>query len=219
MRSGVDDWDEEEEFQAVLDELVRRALVTFIARSNRSLAVEPTFFPADLQPECYRDALAVGSRRAVVLLGDRLTRDVEGVSDDVVRAELLYTHRALVPRSACASTLGWHAAWLEHLAGEEEAATAPDCVGSIRETSPPHTSVDDSYVGLRAELTRHSKEVAQRIRDVGEEHGWRAENIRAAIVARLAHTQTVRLWGPGMPHLLAREAAHLRTLERGRVGR
>lgn len=224
IRSATEDRSEEER-QQVLYECLGRALVTSIIRAESSLAVQSSFFPAGVQPACYRAALAVGSRRASLLLRGRLAPAVDGVSGHVVRAELLYTHSALVPPSAGIATLGWHAAWLEHLAGDAETAATREDEREMGGASPPLTRAtaryrgDDCYGNLRAQLTRHAKEVAQQIRDAGVKHGWRAENIRAAIVARLAHLQTVRLWGPGMPRLLGREAAHLRALQRDGLGR
>jgi hypothetical protein len=119
-------------------------------------------------------------------------------------------------RSQRTAAMLWHADWLDAAAGETEEENhvaeglregATDEADLLRVSADP-----DPYVALRRRMQRQITGVVACMQRVGEGPLIDRFTVRAALVARLAHIQTVRLWGPDSPQTLRREATLLRDL-------
>jgi len=175
----------------------------------------PALFPGGRPPAAYPLLLARGSHRALALLGALAARGLSAAPEALVAAELAATYRALIPRRAArAAALRWHATWLDAVApaGAVPAPLAP--AGAVLDDATGWTAVADATAALEdAALRRGLARAAVRAaRAMAADEGCDAATARAALVARLAHVQVVRLWGPDAPAALAREAALARAL-------
>ena len=187
-------------------------LVDAVLRAEEPLVLEPSRFPAGRVPPVYGRGLAIGSARAVELLEVlRATNSAPGLSG-VVRAELAYTYRALIPDATeQQATLLEHAAWLEELADRHglpamnRAAVASAGVVALAESS-------HRYEHLRRSLVTQAERLATRAQRQGEVTYAAPNAVRTVLVGRLAHTQVVRLCGLEFPDALRWEAALVRDL-------
>jgi hypothetical protein len=197
---------------AWIRETLLEGLIDLAAPCDSLLVLDPALFPANRLPAAYPAALAIGSRRAVSIIG-ALSDSAVGASLSIAREELALTYRALVPRARRRAALLWHATWLEAMAGV--GATAAPAAGMSAEGADP-TPVAlpplEDYAAPRRNLARYRARLA-RLGPAVE-----ADDALASIVARLAHIQTIRLCGPpgaDARSLLQHEAAVLRDLSSG----
>jgi hypothetical protein len=156
-----------------------------------SLVVDERLFLGGRVPAVFPTALALGSVRAARIMG-RL--DAVHASEEEVIAEIGALFTAFVPRRAeRGRAVELYVTWLERVAaGELESHVVSRCGSTVQVAVP---SVPE-YVLLRRQLRRQTGEAV----------------IRDSVVARLAHTQAVRLRGPEFPGGLEREATLARAL-------
>jgi hypothetical protein len=201
---------------AWIRETLLEGLIDLAAPCDSLPVLDPALFPANRMPAAYPAALAIGSQRAVSIIG-ALSDSAVGASMVVAREELALTYRALVPRSRRRAALLWHATWLEAMAGVAE-TLAP--AGSMplegADTTPVALPPLGDYAAPRRNLARYRARLAR----LGPalDPAVEADDALASIVARLAHIQTIRLCGPpgaDARSLLQREAAVVRDLSSG----
>jgi hypothetical protein len=211
-----------EEAGAALDAAVRHGLVTALAAAEAPLVLQPRLFPGEAVLPCYPLALAADSSRAVARYPGLIRDEVVSAPGALVRAELALTYRAWMPRQSQRRTaMLWHANWLEAAAGESddesltaaaEATNAEGAAAAQEEELAWDPAPAGAYGNLRPRMRRQIARLIDRMRRRGKELPVDGATIQAILVARLAHTQVVRLWGPTYPQSLRREAALLRGL-------
>jgi len=176
------------------------------------LVLEPSRFPAGRVPRVYGRAMAVGSARAIEILRALRGVDMARALPGVVRAELAYAYRALIPEALQRrAAMLEHAAWLEGLAdriGQPAGEFAGVGVGSAL----IHPESVHTYEHLRRSLVEQAARLAARARRLGDGAYADPSMVRTVLVGRLTHTQVVRLCGLDFHGILRWEAALLRAL-------
>jgi hypothetical protein len=198
----------------LLSDGMRRWLAAGLVAAARevgaSLVLQPALFPGEVLPPCYPDALAAGSRRARVILTEVAAAGCVRASAATVRAELAATYRMLVPDPPRRRTaLTWHADWLEAVAQETGKGGRDAVNGNEAGEIPVPAAWPVEYAPLRRRLATHVARLIARGNIAPEKV---RDAAYAALVARLAHIQTLRLWGPPRGDELRREAAVVREL-------
>ena len=178
-------------------------MLAAVTRAPAALVLQPWLFPGEVVPACYPLLHARARARAQA----RLAGNDSG--DEAAQAEIALLVASLVPPRQRAPVYRWHADWLESVAEAQGAADADPVVALP--APPAATDGDVGYLAHYASLARHAAQVTARARAVGDSDTTLGA-ARAALVARLAHTQAIRLWGPERPDALRREAALVRAL-------
>jgi hypothetical protein len=200
----------DEQVKDLLQSAIREGLTTTTGGGVKPLVLQRGLFPCGVVPSFYPEALAIGSARAADMLAQLRRASALRASVAMVRQELALTYEALIPRAEQRWTaMRWHADWLEWVDGERNAVDddpgSTDEFGNEADLPVPATA---AYVALR----RRMGSQISRLQSVEEDPPMDGAMMRAALLARLAHTQVVRLWGPRDPQNLRREAALLRSL-------
>jgi hypothetical protein len=187
-------------------------LVAFGVPAEAPLVLEPARFPAGRVPQVYRRAMAVGSARAVEILRALRGADIARTLPGVIRAELAYTYRALIPNaSQRRAAMLEHAAWLEGLA-DRTGQPAADFPGVGAGTAAALPESVHTYEHLRRQLVEQAARLAARAGRLGDAAYADPGIVRTVLVGRLAHTQVVRLCGLEFQGMLRWEAALLRAI-------
>jgi hypothetical protein len=163
------------------------------------LALEPRLFFGRRAPAFYVTALAIGSARAAQLLDAH----AGCASDEVIGTEVATLYASLFPRlSERRRALQHYATWLEQVADSPGPAT--DC--------RPIGILDSEYVHLRRSMRTQTTRLAQRVAvDLAPDFDDTRTLVVQALVARLAHTQVVRLSSPDRTGDLGWEAGLARS--------
>jgi hypothetical protein len=169
---------------AWLDACRAAGVIDAAAYVGAPLALEPRLFFGRPAPAFYVGALAIGSARAARVLGARAAC----VADQAIVGEIGALYASLFPRVVERHhALEHYATWLEQLADTTGAAV--DC--------RPVGVMDDEYAQLRASMRRQTARLARHASvSLGADFEHTRSVVRHALVARLAHTQVVRLRGP-----------------------
>jgi hypothetical protein len=204
--------------RAWLRQCLAAGLIEASAGAPAPLVLEPHLFPGAVVPSVFPAALAEGSARAAHVLRATAAVRAERASEPVVRAELLAIYAGLLPRRSWRQRgLVWHATWLETIAAQAGRHTVSEA-NAARDGAdiavPPSLPGRAAYAALRPHLAREAAAIAAKRRRLGDDAFGDPAAVRIALVARLAHVQALRLWGPDDPQALLREAALVRDLAR-----
>jgi hypothetical protein len=182
-----------------------------------SLVTEPTIlspelFPAQWIPTTYPAAVTIASRRACAILSGIAAAGETRASAATVRDELEAVYRAFLPNPPDRrKVLETHAAWLETMSNHRthktpQSGDAGQAASALFATSPFELEpYEPAATNLRAEVRKV-------IAGKPSRGGAAYSDLLGALVARFAHVQVVRLWGPERPNAFLREAALLRSL-------
>jgi hypothetical protein len=192
--------------------------VTVRLSRTTSLLTEPTIlspelFAARWIPATYPAAVTIASRRACAILSGIAAAGETRASTATVRAELEAIYRAFLPNSTEArKVLETHAAWLEtthnHVCRKARLLEGADHAEALLLASSPVEL--EPYETAASSIQR---EIRSTIASKASRGGGTAHSkLLGALVARFAHIQAVRLWGPERPNAFLREAALLRSL-------
>jgi hypothetical protein len=154
-----------------------------------ALSLAAHLLPGGQPCRAYLALHAVASGRALVVLGRG------PVDDDVVAGELAGLFQGLFGRSGHRRTaIEANAAWLERVAQRRGAPLPRDAgvtlSGSVVSPGGPLRRPMTVDAGAVADYARHRERLAR------QALATRVEGARTVMVARLAHAQAVRLWGP-----------------------
>jgi hypothetical protein len=183
------------------------------SKEDRPWVLSPHLFPGGIVPTMYPSALSAGSTRAVSILREVRSPSIDGLPDQVVREEIDVTYRSFVPDvGERADALRSYAGWLERVLARRGLAPATTPEASPARSSPSaRPSRAAAYEALRGPMEQELARNQARIHDPTVS---RSASIRAILLARLTHTQAVRLRGPYARSALGREAAIVRALAR-----
>jgi hypothetical protein len=181
-----------------------------------SLILQPQLFLDNRIPDKYPEALAIASSRAATILAMSVELGETRASIMAARKELIAIYRAFLPdQYERKKGLLFHAQWLESLfppAAEIAMETHESSSKRYEELCRIERLVLQPYDTLashiRSELERHTSKKS----DCG---AWTYANLHNTLVARFAHIQLIRLWGPEYPGALHREAQIVRCLASG----
>jgi hypothetical protein len=193
-------------------------LIATASPAATPLVLQASLFPGGIVPPFYPVALAIGSLRAAASLRSLVMHNgIYRAPDWLVREELAATYRALVPnRARRLMALEWHVAWVESIAARAGCATpnSPSNAGCHEPSKSREPPCD--YASLRRSMERQIARIAAGMGAAGTytlPTGVEPRAaVRAALIARLAHTQVVRLLAPGDSASLRLEAALLRSI-------
>jgi hypothetical protein len=198
---------------AALERARAAGLVVATSVAGPPQALAPTIFEQGIVPSFYPRALVLGSVRAARILQSVPSlpepghTGTAGVPPAVVREELDCTYRALIPhRVQRRSAMLDHAAWVEGVAQQGGSTTTPQHEFG---NAPPLPSTN-AYAAMRPLMRRQILRIATRMDQ--SRPSATALGLQTAMIARLAHIQVVRLWGPAYEGSLLQEAALLRDL-------
>jgi hypothetical protein len=204
-----------ERFARWLGDCLAASLSAAPSLVTASLILQPRLFLDNRVPDKYPEALAIASSRAATILAMCVELGETRASTVAARRELAAIYRAFLPdQSECKKGLMFHAQWLESLSPSAEIAMETHESSSEREEElcrierlllQPYGTVASH---IRSELERH-------VSDRRESGAWDYADLRNTLVARFAHIQLLRLWGPEYPGALRREAQIVRCLASG----
>src|SRR5581483_2584778 len=189
--------------------------VTAQLSRRASLLTEPTIlnpelFAARWIPATYPAAVTIASRRACAILSRVAAAGETRASAAMVRDELEAVYRAFLPDPGeRRKVLETHAAWLVAMSNHSAPkASQPgdDQGGCVTFSASPFEleRYEHAAIHLRAE-------VRNAVAGNSSRGGAAYTNLLGALVARFAHVQVVRLWGPERPNAFLREASLLRS--------
>jgi hypothetical protein len=187
------------------------------------MVLRSELFPVRAAPMFYLRALAIGSARAVALLRRTIAAGCPPPGDKAISTETLQIYRSFVPdRLERAEALKEYADWLERtlrrrkpndLVAELDRAPQFDLAIHSRERQwLLHRSSKYSYEPILGEVAAELSATAALAAPQAINATRTALSIRDELLARLAHTHAVRLWGPFDPGALAREISIVRQL-------
>jgi hypothetical protein len=182
-----------------------------------SLILRTELFFGKRAPPSFADALSVGTARTAQLLrASASTR--QRVPGRLVREEIAETYAALIPAAKeRRAALELHIAWLTTVASREYGARDLECFRASEQQWAASAAYEERLGDstMRADRTGYEalRDILQRQSDsIAAHSAMPATTCWASIVARLVHTQVLRLWGPGNPRTLQAEVALLRVI-------
>lgn len=175
-----------------LDQLFIDGLISAVTQSSESFTLSADLFLYSVIPVCFRDALAIESRRASNLLRATVGLGTDGASVEIIREEIARTYATLIPeRRQRRRALFRSVEWLRELIQEPKAHDNDDDGDDPMSLRSPML---EDLLGVRDAMRDQLGELVQQIGvPVGEQeqatHFW-----RDALIARLVHLQVGRLW-------------------------
>lgn len=192
-----------------IERMRSKGLVTEVYRRAEALVLHKSLFPLGVVPDFYVDALCVSSYRAAEIMAAIADSDCS-VSDSTLTEELLTLYKNCMPDDESRRrSIAWHIDWLESV-GEATVGRQ-----SIAERMPRDASVTfcdlevASYQGCGHALALYASKLGADLKMGRDALANIRELAQAAIIARLAHTQVVRLLGP-RGSVISREVALLK---------
>jgi hypothetical protein len=178
-----------------------------------SVVMEPSLFLDSFVPGHYPEALAVASARAGIILASVAKRRGIRATAAAVKEELAGIYRAFLPdHSERAHALRSHAEWLECFCNRR---TDP-IMKSEKRVVKQKQYRDELKLSILKPYESVAEQLNAEIRGKnGESCGgsrFTCSKLCTTLLARFAHIQVVRLWGPEYPDALLKEAKILRDL-------
>lgn len=188
-------------------------LVAQCREVTQPLVLQSALYPAGAVPACYADALAVGSARACRILAGVGPTAATRLAVALVETEFAAMYAAFFPagrRRRAALLL--HAAWLETIAlqGGPPTSGGGDAAPASLAVAP--SAAARIYAPLRRRLLSHAARLVRRHGVDPRDAATARAGVYAALVARLAHIQALRLASVGWDDGLRREARLARSL-------
>lgn len=208
------------EIHSFLETAHREGLIKEAEIATASFVLVPKLFLQEFIPTSFVNALAIGSLRATDILRTIYSIGASRASWGMVHDEFATIYRELIPNpNQRLMALDWHATWLKEFAAHTSNESESDLAAKQDKTGI-HVSIEPihRYLRISKVLTREIEAMVEQLEKAQIASRPTANVLRATVVARLAHIQAVRLWGPDYsnePHyegLILRQLTESRTV-------